>query len=86
MLSTSLASVMRRSMTASASYSPSEKMCTVQHQSYIPRGTEAIPRVCCSRLQGSEQKERWGDLARLRHRLVLESGYIHREEAPPIDV
>ena len=60
-------------------------MCTVRHQPYIPRGTEAIPRVRCSRQQGSEQKERYGDLARLHHRLVLESGHIHREEAHPID-
>ena len=26
----------------------------------VPWGTEAIPRVCCSRPNGSEQKERWG--------------------------
>ena len=37
-----------------------KKMCTVQHQPYIPRGTEAILRVCCSRPQGSDQRERWG--------------------------
>ena len=49
LLSTSLASVMRRSMTAGASYPPSEKMCIVQHQQYIPRGTEAIPRAHCTR-------------------------------------
>ena len=35
-------------------------MCTVQHQPYIPWGTEAIPRVHCYRPQGSEQKERCG--------------------------
>ena len=35
-------------------------MCTVRHQLYIQRGTEAIPRARCSRPQGSEQKERWG--------------------------
>ena len=45
-------------MTAGASYHTSEKMCNVQHQPHIPRGTEAIPRVRCSRPQGSEQKER----------------------------
>ena len=60
LLSTSQASVMKRSMTAGASYPPNEKMCIVQHQPYISRGTEAIPTVRCSRPQGSEQKEKCG--------------------------
>ena len=48
----------------------------------VPWGIEAIPRVSSSRPNGSEQKERWWGFARL----PLESGYIHRGEAPPIDV
>ena len=47
-------------MTAGESYPPSGQMCIVQHQPYILRGTEAIPRVISSRPQGSEQKEIWG--------------------------
>ena len=37
---------------------PRDKMCTVQHQPYIPQGTEVISRVRCAWPPGSEQKER----------------------------
>ena len=48
----------------------------------VPCGTEAIPRVRCSRPNGSEQKERWGRFDPTPSGV----GYIHDGEAPPIDV
>ena len=78
LLSSSLASQMRRGMIASTSYLPSENMSTVQH-----RGTEAIPRVRCSRPRGPEHESR-GDLVQFRSRVVPEPGYIHRVEASSI--
>ena len=50
-ISTSPASVMRRSMTARASYYPSEKMCTVQHQPYISRAPKQSPGCAASCLR-----------------------------------
>ena len=80
MLSTSLASVMRRRRRRRRSdcrqvKPPSEKMCTVQHQPYIPQGTEAIPNCTFPRApkqspgcdapghRAQNRRRGWGDLA-----------------------
>ena len=42
---------------------------------------------CAAPGHGARNRRRdGGDLAQLHRRLASESGYIHREEAPPIDV
>ena len=44
---------------------------------FVPWGSEATPKVSCSRPNGSDQNKRLGD---------LESVYIPEGEAPPLDV
>ena len=84
LLSTSLAIVMRQNRTASMSY-PIVKKCVLYSTNRTFPGAPKQSPGCAARGHRAWSRRRGGgDLARLR--LVPESGYIHRGEAPPIDV
>ena len=81
LLSTSPASVM-----STASHTPLVKQCVLYNTNRTyPVAPKTSPGCPAPGRSAWSKRIDMGDLARLRRRLVPESGYIHREEAPPID-